>query len=433
MDKLLKSKISNKIVILLTIFIILLSSIKADTLSDYQKQIDDLKNEQKQNAEKLTGIEKEIEQYMYDITELDSKINEYSAQLDSLQKKVDEVNTKIEEYEDMLQNSSQRYSAAEEMYTTRLRAIYENGMPSIIDLFFESEGISDFFSKMSVYQGILEYDKSLIGNVKNEKEYISNIKKDIEVQKLQLDQLKYDVEKSTTALKNASDSKAQKVKQMEESKSNLEQKQKILGEKEKEAVRKRDEELARLASEGSSFDGNFNGQFTWPVPGIYKITAAFDDKEYYNTVGMRHTGTDIGASVGNSVVAMESGKVVTCTYNAGGYGWYIVIDHGLGSDGYKYLTLYGHLSTILVKKGDVVTRGQQIAKSGNSGFSTGPHLHFEIDKTKNGKMWSIDPMSYFAGSGAPFTFLTYGKYISYPFTNIGNYQYSSQIQRNFSF
>ena len=62
MDKLLKSKISNKIVILLTIFIILLSSINADTLSDYQKQIDDLKNEQKQNAEKLTGIEKEIEQ-----------------------------------------------------------------------------------------------------------------------------------------------------------------------------------------------------------------------------------------------------------------------------------------------------------------------------------------------------------------------------------
>ena len=148
---------------------------------------------------------------------------------------------------------------------------------------------------------------------------------------------------------------------------------------------------------------------------------------------MIHTGTDIGVSTGNKVVAMDSGKVVVCKYNYNGYGLYIVIDHGIGDDGYKYMTLYGHLSSTNVKVGQVVTKGEQIALSGNSGFSTGPHLHFEIDKAKNGTMWSVDPMTYFSGSNAPFMYLSYGKYISYPFSNISKYQSTSQVKRTFSF
>ncbi len=421
------------LIILVTIFTFFQSPLFADTLQDYQKEIENIKNEQALNINKLDGLEKEIAQYQYDIAELDSRISEYSTKLSELQEKVDAVNEKIENYEAMLQDSSQKYNAAEDMYNTRLRAIYENGVPNVLDVLFSSAGITDFFSKMNVYQGILEYDKSLIGNVKNEKEYISNVKKDIQIQQVLLEQLKYDVEKSTDALISASEQKEKKVEQMKNSKENLEQRQKLLGEKEKEAVKKRDEELARLAAMNSEFSGSFSGKFTWPAPSSYKITAAFADSEYRSSVGMIHTGTDIGVSTGNKVVAMDSGKVVVCKYNYNGYGLYIVIDHGIGDDGYKYMTLYGHLSSTNVKVGQVVTRGEQIALSGNSGFSTGPHLHFEIDKAKNGTMWSVDPMTYFSGSNAPFMYLSYGKYISYPFSNISKYQSTSQVKRTFSF
>ena len=155
------------LIILVTIFTFFQSPLLADTLQDYQKEIENIKNEQALNINKLDGLEKEIAQYQYDIAELDSRISEYSTKLSELQGKVEAVNEKIENYEAMLQDSSQKYNAAEDMYNTRLRAIYENGVPNVLDVLFSSAGITDFFSKMNVYQGILEYDKSLIGNVKN--------------------------------------------------------------------------------------------------------------------------------------------------------------------------------------------------------------------------------------------------------------------------
>jgi murein DD-endopeptidase MepM/ murein hydrolase activator NlpD len=98
-----------------------------------------------------------------------------------------------------------------------------------------------------------------------------------------------------------------------------------------------------------------------------------------------HTGVDIGVPSGSKVVAANAGKVLKAVYDSA-YGNYILIDHGGGK-----ATLYAHLSRFKVKSGDTVTRGQLIALSGSTGYSTGPHLHFEI--RINGK--TVDPMTYF--------------------------------------
>lgn len=86
-----------------------------------------------------------------------------------------------------------------------------------------------------------------------------------------------------------------------------------------------------------------------------------------------HYGTDLKARMGDTVVAVFSGKVEKIKYERSGYGFHVVILH---DDGVK--TLYAHLSRILVKEGEIVRNGQPIALSGNTGRSTGPHLHFEI-------------------------------------------------------
>lgn len=126
------------------------------------------------------------------------------------------------------------------------------------------------------------------------------------------------------------------------------------------------------------------GGWVWPTTGK-TVTSTFGGRASPGGIGStNHKGIDIGVSVGTDVFASKAGTV-TRAGSFGGYGNCVDIDHGNG-----WSTRYGHLSKILVKKGDTVTQGQVIAKSGNTGNSTGPHLHFEIQQ--NGT--AVDPLKY---------------------------------------
>ena len=429
-----KTNQNMKIAISMFLFILVLpalfSIVKADAASDYQKKIQELQKQQEANKNKITSVEQKVDDYNKELETIDSDIANYSKNLEELQIKLDEINETIKTYEDSLQNSAQQYNSAQDIYTTRLRAIYENGIPNVMDLLFTSNGIAEFFSRMNVYSSVLDYDKSLIGNIKSEKEYKDKIKEEIEEEKLEINQLTYDKEKTAGSLEAAKTYREAKVDSLNSDKTDLEKKNELLKQQEIAAKKKMEEEIAKALAaklaagkKNSNFNGVFNGQFTWPVPGVYQINAMYKDKEYLSLVGMQHTGFDIGAGSGRAVVATADGEVDVAKYNNGGYGYYLLIDHGkISSDGSTYRTLYGHNSTLLVSEGQKVTKGQKIALSGNTGNSSGAHLHFEVRKYKGGSFSTIDPMNYFSSSGAPFTYLTYNKIISYPFGNTGKYQ-----------
>ncbi|MDI6600215.1 MAG: peptidoglycan DD-metalloendopeptidase family protein [Thermoanaerobacteraceae bacterium] len=110
-----------------------------------------------------------------------------------------------------------------------------------------------------------------------------------------------------------------------------------------------------------------SGVFSYPVAGV--LTSRFGQRW-----GREHTGVDLAVPIGTEVRASDGGKVIF-TGRSGGYGILVKIDHGNG-----YVTYYGHLSKILVDKGDRVAKGDVIALSGNTGNTTGPHLHFEVRK-----------------------------------------------------
>lgn len=113
----------------------------------------------------------------------------------------------------------------------------------------------------------------------------------------------------------------------------------------------------------------------WPTP-HHRITQYFT---WY------HTGIDVAENIGTPVYAAEAGVIEEAGWNRGGYGYYIIIDHGGGLE-----TLYAHNSRLLVKTGDYVERGQQISASGSTGHSTGPHVHFEV--RVNGRR--VNPLNY---------------------------------------
>lgn len=136
-----------------------------------------------------------------------------------------------------------------------------------------------------------------------------------------------------------------------------------------------------------SYDGPLNvtgsGQFTWPVPSCRSISS-----RYGYRWGRLHAGIDIsgGGVYGKTIVAADKGTVISVRNEPNGYGLNLVISHNNG-----YTTRYAHCSKILVSVGETVSKGQTIAKVGNTGRSTGPHLHFEIRKNGNPQ----NPMNWF--------------------------------------
>ena len=127
--------------------------------------------------------------------------------------------------------------------------------------------------------------------------------------------------------------------------------------------------------------------FIWPLQGDGTISSRFGTRaDPINGVVKTHGGTDIAAPPGTPILAAADGTVIAATYNEGGYGYYVRIQHAN-----NYATLYGHCSVLHVSAGQTVKQGQVIAEVGSTGHSTGPHCHFEI--IKNGVR--VDAMNFY--------------------------------------
>jgi murein DD-endopeptidase MepM/ murein hydrolase activator NlpD len=124
--------------------------------------------------------------------------------------------------------------------------------------------------------------------------------------------------------------------------------------------------------------------YLWPAQGVLS-------SGYGWRWGRMHHGIDIAGPIGTPILAAASGVVITAEWHTGGYGNLVEIEHSDGS-----ITLYAHNNRILVNAGDQVEGGQLIAEMGSTGFSTGPHLHFEVHLPEQG---SVNPLAYLPESG----------------------------------
>ena len=144
---------------------------------------------------------------------------------------------------------------------------------------------------------------------------------------------------------------------------------------------------------GSQFSiagGNIipNGEYLFPVSGVSRYTSGYGMRFHPKLNKWRmHYGIDIGASEGRNIMAMDDGTIIFVG-NKGGYGKTVIIDHGNG-----ITSLYAHCSKYVVKNNQYVSAGEVIAKVGNTGLSTGPHLHLEIRFDDI----PVDPLPYISG------------------------------------
>jgi murein DD-endopeptidase MepM/ murein hydrolase activator NlpD len=143
------------------------------------------------------------------------------------------------------------------------------------------------------------------------------------------------------------------------------------------------------ASQKVSYDMNV-ANFTWPVKG--RVSSKFGFRDIGTRGSTMHEGIDIAANLGTPVKAARSGHVIYAAAKIPGYGKMIVLRHAGG-----FSSIYAHLSSYSVQKGQFVARGQQVGKVGKTGRSTGYHLHFEI----RSKSAPVNPLLYLDGPRKP--------------------------------
>lgn len=360
-------------------------SLIAPVLAATEKQVNDAK-EKTQDAK---------DDYNEAVDVHDSILEEYNAldkQISSTEDEITELEEDIETTKNDISLKQQELDAAEAEYDlyrgiflTRARVMYENSNIVYIEILFGAEDFTDLLSKAEMISLLMEYDKGILTKLAETKQLIADAKADLEAYLLTQETNMASLETKKTELNTAL---ASKQTLLDAAAKDVD-KYKMIYEAAEAA------EQALINSNKSAFDYSSNpvnysgGKFTWPVPGSHRVTSSYGYRIHpvYNTKKF-HSGIDIGAGYGLDIVAAEAG-VVTLAATNGGYGKCIVINHGSG-----ITTLYGHCSTLLVSKGDSVSRGQVIAKVGSTGVSTGPHLHFEV--RKNGA--TTDPMSWVTGN-----------------------------------
>lgn len=353
--------------------------VDATSVSDLEQQIKDSQskkenikqNIESNNAQKRTLLEEikaydaQIEILKSQINEMNEKIAQDDAVIEAVQKKLDEATEK----------ANQQYEA----YKERIRVMYENGSTSYFEILLNANSFSDFLNKYEIVKQISEYDSNMVDNLNKTRQEIADNKEQLEAVKAQKVEKVNSLNASKQNVEAKSREKDAMVARLDNDIKSLEKKL-AQQDAEENAIRA---QIARMTGKGTTYTG---GSMVWPTPSTRYITSEYGSRYHpvlkYNRF---HAGIDIGAGMGASVVAANSGKVITATYNSS-YGNYVVIDHGGG-----ITTLYAHGSQIVTSVGATVYAGQEIMKVGSTGISTGPHLHFEV--LVNGK--NTDPMGYF--------------------------------------
>lgn len=353
------------------------------SVSDMQSELDNIIAKRERLEKELSAIKEKKNVAMEEKAILDEQINDLNREAELLDEVVEGLSGELEESQKKLDAAESVLDENTELAKQRIRAMYELGDTSYLNIILSSTSIHDFITRVELVKQMASYDEKVINALKNTKDTIETETKAIEektnAQKNALDALESNISTLETKKKRSNDLINKFNTQSEENIKAI------------QAAERAEEELqAEIRNELSqNGDETFvGGQFLWPLSGYHSITSKFGMRTHPVTgIYKLHTGVDISGSGvnGKPILAANSGRVIKAGYNTG-YGNYVVIDHGGG-----YSTLYGHASRLNVSKGQTVSRGAVIAYVGSTGYSTGPHLHFEI--IKNGEY--TNPLSYY--------------------------------------
>ncbi|KIL49961.1 murein hydrolase activator EnvC family protein [Jeotgalibacillus soli] len=394
------------------------------------------------------------------IKELDAEIEKTTAEIETVSGQIDETNAQIAKLQEEIEELKLKIAQRTELLEERARAIQlSGGSASYVDVLLGAQNFGDFIDRFSAVNTLVTADRKIMEEQRQDQESLEKKEQEVkdhlaglEVQKEELDHLYANLDGQKSEKSTLMAELEAQQKELEVERSQLEEKdgelyemeagieQEILAEQERLAELARQRELERQAEEqrqreaaaaeaeaaaaeaeaaaaASQASTNSSSSSSsaasapaapapstpapapavsagaWTTPAYGRTTSEFG-YDVLNGSTRIHYGIDVAAPVGTPIVAAASGYVQAKSGHNGGYGNMIMITHSI--NGRTYTTVYAHLSSIGVSNGSYVEKGQYIGGMGNTGYSFGSHLHFELHEGgwNGSKSNAVNPRKY---------------------------------------
>ena len=396
-------------------------TVYAETIEELEERQRELEEHSEEYQRKLDESKAKVDEQQAYVDALVGKVQTVNAEISVIRQKIAALDADIAAKQKLIDQKSAEIEDNLNILRARLKAIYMAGDVSSLEIILGAKSFTDFFDKLQIVQYISSHDEALINSIKDQMDAISAEKQELQNEKQQQAAEKKKLEEKQQELNGLLEANEEVLATLQAATEDYQMKLELtedeldgLSDEIQAYYRKirEEEERRKQQEQGGDNSGDddtptstpsytdvpSDGSYVWPTPGFYWLSSVFHEERSYEY----HGGIDIaGAGIMNTpIYAAASGRVISTNYNCehnwskyyscgcgGGYGNYVWIDHGNGKE-----TIYGHMTTPVVHTGDYVYAGQLIGYVGSTGFSTGPHLHFEC--RYYGERY--DPMSEYA-------------------------------------
>lgn len=331
-----------------------------------------------------------------DVRKVEAQRNQIRAQINRLQRLERQENNKLTKNQQKLENNQEKLRKSQNLYSKkqanivklqkdlnyylnqynirqkstaeRIRFIYKTKHTLILDLLLSTSSITEFMDRIYYQNLIIQSDKKKMQSYRQEAQQIALLKQKLEGEKRELSGLIKVIDKENSKIKSTISQNRRMIEKI--------QKDKRAYERSERELKRQSDSLANIISKTTKNSGvAVGGGFIMPVTGRISSPFGWRTHPIFKSRTF-HSGIDIAAPHGTPIKAANAGKVIYSGWY-GGYGRVVILDHG-SCTGQPTTTLYAHMSRQKVTVGTNVTRGQVIGLVGSTGYSTGPHLHFEV-------------------------------------------------------
>lgn len=344
----------------------------ASSLSD---QLQEARDAQAELEKQIEAIQSDKSKALEEKALLDRQNDKLRSEISLLQQQSDETQTRITE---LTQKEQEQY----ELFCRQVREEEERGTVSYWSVLFKASSFTDLLARMDFVNEVMDYDRQVISDLQTTRQQLTE-------DKAALEQQKSEMESSQTKLQQQVDAASTLIREYEETEAGH---QAMLDEAAEDEARIQAlirQQQSSGSSGGSGSSGSNSGVdgYIWPTNSTRVVTSPYGERWCPFHGYESHNGADIDAARGSAVLAAKSGRVIQAGWN-GGYGISVMIAHDDG-----ITTLYGHMDGCSVSVGQTVSQGETIGICGNTGNSSGAHIHYTM--YKNGG--TIDPLPYLPG------------------------------------